>query len=81
MTLDDNTGSQRKTGPWETMGRAGGRTEDAIRVELSSFLEHLGGDGDCGVDWVGNDVHPGVGAVLSDALWGGGRATRGGRNT
>lgn len=45
-----------------------GDTEQALRVEDTGVLENLGGDGDGGVDGVGNDQSEGLGAELGDAL-------------
>src|SRR5690242_6180595 len=45
-----------------------GDTEQLLGVEDTSGLEHLGGNRDCRVDWVGDDEDVGLGAVLGDAL-------------
>ena len=45
-----------------------GDTEQLLGVEDTSGLEELGGNGDGGVDRVGDDKDVGLGAVLGDAL-------------
>jgi hypothetical protein len=46
----------------------GGDTEQLLGVENLLGLEHLGGDGDCRVDRVGDDKDEGVGGDLSSGL-------------
>lgn len=46
----------------------GGDTEEPLGVKHASTLEHLGGNGDGGVDGVGDDEDECLGAVLGDAL-------------
>jgi hypothetical protein len=46
----------------------GGDTKELLGVEDTARLEDLGGNGDCGVDWVGDDENVGLGAVLHNAL-------------
>jgi hypothetical protein len=46
----------------------GGNTEKLLGVEDARGLEDLGGNGNCGVDGVGNDKDVCLGAVLGNAL-------------
>jgi hypothetical protein len=46
----------------------GGDTEQLLGVEDTAGLENLGGNGNCGVDGVGDDEDECLGAVLDDAL-------------
>lgn len=44
----------------------GGDSEDTLWVVNSGFLEHLGGDWDSGVDWVGDDSDKSLRGGLGD---------------
>lgn len=46
----------------------GGDTEETLGVENTGSLEDLGGNGDGGVDGVGNDENESLGAELCNAL-------------
>lgn len=46
----------------------GGHTEEALGVKDASGFEDLSGNGDGGVDGVGDDEDEGLGAELGDAL-------------
>ena len=46
----------------------GGDTEQTLGVENTGVLEDLGGNGDGGVDGVGDDKDESLGAVLGDTL-------------
>lgn len=46
----------------------GGDTEELLGVKDTGLLENFGGDGNRGVDRVGNDEDEGLGSVLGNAL-------------
>lgn len=46
----------------------GGDTEELLGVELASAFQHLGGDGNGGVDGIGDDEDKGIWGVVCDAL-------------
>lgn len=55
----------KRVGPHHIQG---GHPKQAPRVERARAAEHLGGDGHGGVDRVGDEGHPGGGAVARHAL-------------
>lgn len=76
MTTDDGDGGLGgvlQTG--ELLGESlgtndvkGGDTEQTLGVENTGVLEDLGGNGDGGVDGVGDDQDESLGAILGDTL-------------